>query len=85
MANTANADKCEIVCGSIEVDKQLNVEKNGRFSIENGENEQEIKLTPGKLTEKFVNAENYTRALDKQKSYKTKKVSKDVKSNGEER
>lgn len=78
MPRTANADRCEIVCSPVEVTNvkgkdKLITERDGRFSIQEGQIEQEIKLSSGKLTENFKNAENYAKTIKKQKSYKTKK------------
>lgn len=78
MPTTANADRCEIVCSPVEItnvkgkDKLIS-ERNGRFAIQKGQIEQEIKLSEGKLTKKFIGAENYAKTLEKQKSYKTNK------------
>ena len=76
MANTANADRCEIVCGSIEVDKQLEVSKNGRYTLEIGELQQDIKTKAFKMKredlEKLKNGKEYYKALKKQEKYQEK-------------
>lgn len=89
MATTANADKCEIVCAPVEVTNvigkdELKTEREGRFTIQEGQNEQEIKLSKGKLTKEFVNAKSYAKTIKKQKSYKTNSR-KEAGKNGTER
>lgn len=85
MTGPTSEGNAYIACSAVKVEeKEKNKDKvvtekgNGIFSIQEAQNEQEIKLTPGKLTDKFKGADNYAKALKKQKEYKTKARSEET-------
>lgn len=74
MANTANADRCEIVCGLAKIgENQVEMKKSGRYAIEVGVPKQDIPLkkkttTRGEL-ENLKGGKSYYNTLEKQKGY----------------
>ena len=77
MAKTANADRCEIVCGLAKIGKQkVEIKKSGRYIITTEAPIQDISLKSFKITkdnlEKLKNGKSYYKTLKKQEKYADK-------------